>query len=100
MIFDNKMNASIQRRYYSFLNINHVDTSPLTAFPILFEMKTNVYFLTHPYLDINYSQSKVPCPYLCSQFYGYISLADRLCELTASVIAESKALCNDRYLLV
>ena len=43
---------------YPSLNIYHDTISHFSAFLTLFAIKSNVYFLTHQYLIINYSQSK------------------------------------------
>ena len=68
------MNAAIQRGImYPALDINHNTISHFTAFPTLFEKK-------HKWPSIFCQLLKPfeasPSAYLCTQFYGYISVAD------------------------
>ena len=62
---------------YHSLYINNDAISHFSTFPASFAIKSNVYFLTHQYLTIIITANhSAPYPYLCTQFYEYIALAD------------------------
>ena len=67
MVLKIKINASVQHS----LHVHNGAISQFAAYPTLVTIKSNIYFLTHQYSIINYSQSKRA---LSAQFYGYISL--------------------------